>query len=82
MEKEKITAQEAFDRVKHNEDERNDRIAFNEFQNQLRQGLTSEWECKYGATSVNYWPGYAHDIERMLFDLLKTPKGKGGKYNG
>ena len=78
----KITAQEAFNRVKQNEDKRNDREAFNEFQNELRQGLTSEWTQKYGSTSVNYWPGYAHDLERMLFDELKPKTAGSGRTAG
>ena len=75
----KITAQEAFNRVKQNEDKRNDREAFNEFQNELRQGLNSDWSMSYGSTSVNYWPGYAHDLERMLFDMLKSKKADWGE---
>ena len=74
----KITAQEAFKGSKEHMDNKSDSYQFNDFQNRLRQGLTSDWTQRSGSTSVSYWPGYAHDLERMLFDLMKSKTGKGG----
>ena len=77
----KITAQEAFKGSKEHIDKESDSYQFSDFQNRLRQGLNDDWSMTNGSTHINYWPGYAHDLERMLFDLMKSKTGKGGILN-
>ena len=77
-----ITPVEAYHRSCDYIKEHKNRLQLNDFQNRMRQGMNSGWEQKHGDTHLENWQTYAHKLEKALFDLLNSPKGKGGILNG